>query len=586
MGVFETKFEPIYVDLDDEVTTIFAQIRKSHEKNIALIIPARAQILQSLVSLKILRFKSEHAGKTLTIVTKDEAGRALAAEAGLAVMENLHAKKSELKNLPATETPKISRRKFKIIELASKVFPKLQKLNREDIPLANIDFAGGAKKVWKRISGAASVEEFADDGHSALIVRAPSRRILFGLLTGGVALLFFIVYIAVPTATIYVTPRADPLSKVVNVSFTNRASSGSQVSGTHTVASEFLNLDFKQDIRIGATGQIFDGQSSRGEVTLFNRSNKDKFLVPSRLRSPEGLIFKTKKAVTIPAAVGGEYGSTVVEVEACETDDQKCDCINEPERCEGNFIGDRGNLVPTFFVFPAIPSLSPSLFWGESEKTFTGGVTKITKFIAKDDLENVQATVASEVVKLAKSELQNLIDQKNQLENRTLTLLDDPRAITVEVLAINVPANLENVQQDDFAVGVTARVHAIAYEADDLRALLFEQLETKVHPQKSLVKINFDNAAIDLEDTDFKNGRIKAAVTIDGVEEYDISDQTDAGVQLISKIRARILGRTVDEAEAYIRNLPEVSNAIISSWPFWARTIPELAENVKFRVKR
>ncbi|MFA6457977.1 MAG: hypothetical protein WCV72_01125 [Patescibacteria group bacterium] len=587
MGVFEPKFEIVYVDLDDEVTTIFGQIRKTPGKNIALVIPARAQVLQSLVSLKILRFKSEHAGKTLTIVTRDEAGRRLAGEAGLAALENMKAVGSSPKNLPASEPLKIVRRKFKIIELAAKVFPQLQKLSRDEIPLAKLSPISGAKKVWQRVAGAAALEEFSDDGKATLVVRAPSRRILFGLLAGAVALLFFIIYIAVPTATIYVTPRSDPLSKVVNVIFTDRVSSGaSEALDTHTVASEFLTLNFTRDLRIGATGQIFNGSSSRGEVTLYNRSNKDKFIVPSRLRSPEGIIFHTVRALTIPAAVGSEYGSVVAEVEACLTDDQSCDCVNEPDTCEGTFVGDRGNLAPTFFTFPAIRSLSPSLFWGESQKPFTGGVTKITKFISKDDLDNVKATVTREVTDLAKEELKNMITQKNELEKRTLVLLDDPKAISIEILSINIPPNLEDLKQDDFAVAVSARVRAVAYEADDLRALLFNQLETKVHPEKTLVKINFDNAVVSVEENNFAAGRLKSSVTIDGVEEYDISSDTEVGARLVEKIRARILGRSTAESEAYIRNLPEVSGAIISSWPFWAHMIPDLPENVKFRVKR
>jgi len=89
-----------------------------------------------------------------------------------------------------------------------------------------------------------------------------------------------------------------------------------------------------------------------------------------------------------------------------------------------------------------------------------------------------------------------------------------------------------------------------------------------------------------IEEINFVERHAKLAVTIEGVEEYDLSDDSEAGIRLTQKIRSRISGRSVDEVESYIRNLPEVSNAVISSWPFWARTIPELSENVKFRVKR
>ncbi|MFA5352174.1 MAG: hypothetical protein WC304_02745, partial [Candidatus Gracilibacteria bacterium] len=61
--------EVIYVDLDDEVTMVFERIRRSRGKQIILVIPVRAMLLQSLVSLKILRFKAENIGKQILIVT-------------------------------------------------------------------------------------------------------------------------------------------------------------------------------------------------------------------------------------------------------------------------------------------------------------------------------------------------------------------------------------------------------------------------------------------------------------------------------------------------------------------------------------
>lgn len=586
----------IYVDLDSEVTTIFEQVRKAASRKVLIVIPARAMILQSLVSLKILRFKSEHAGKAITIVTKDAAGRELALEAGLAAATSVTLKKGKTKarepldSARGKQRTEIKRRKLKIVEVVSRAKEKFQQLSRDDIPLARINPVTGVRKAWGRLAGTVGSVELAEDGSEGqLVVRAPSRKLLFLLLTGAAALLFFIVYIAVPTATIYVTPRADPLSKVVNVTFTNQVASSGPVSpesSAHTVPAEIFDFNFSRDIRIGATGRVFEGTNARGTITVFNRSPKEKFIVPSRFMNQEGLIFHTVKALTIPKAIGDIPGSIIAEVEACEMDDSDCDCINEPDTCEGDFIGERGNVDPSFFKLPAIPALSPSLYWGESQRAFTGGVTKVTKFISAEDTASIEETVVREIEQLAKQEILVLLEQKNKLESRTLALLDDRQTVKVELLTIDTPANLVGTFQDDFVVVATARVQAIAYEQDDLRELLFSQLETKVHPDKALVKIKFDGTAFRVENANLLSGSVKVSATVEGIEEYDLSTETEAGTRLTEKIRNRILGRRVGESEAYIRNLPEVSNAIISSWPFWARNIPELTENVKFRVKR
>jgi hypothetical protein len=588
--------EVIYVDLDDEVTMVFERIKRSRHKQVILVIPMRAMILQSLVSLKILRFKAEGIGKQILIVTKDEAGRNLAAEAGLSASEKvkLDGKSVIAKEIISPEEvaaqpiKKMKRRRMKIVEAFDSLKEKLQELSRDEIPFGKFKPAAGAKKLWGKISGTIEEEEIsADSGSAHLVVKNPSRRVLFGLLGVAVTLLFFIVYIAVPTATVYVTPRADPIAKVVNITLKSSAvASGPKTAGAHIIASEFLNFNFEKEVRIGATGQIFEGTNAKGVITAFNRSNKDKFIVPSRFRSQDGIIFRTKKAVTIPAAVDGEPGSVQVEVEACQKDDASCDCINQPDSCKGEFVGERGNVAPSFFTMPAIPSLSPAMYWAESSAPMKGGTTKIKKFISKEDLANVEENVKREVARLGKAELITLITQKNQLETRNLKLLDNVKTVEVELISINVPKGLEEKFQEDFAVQVKARVSAVAYEDDDLRALLFDQLSLKVHPEKVLTKINFENVAIRVEEAKLPQESVKLAATIEGVEEYDLSEQNAAGARLVEKLRNRILGRSISESEAYIRNLPEVNSAVISSWPFWAQNVPELSENVKFKIKR
>lgn len=596
----EPNREVIYADLDDEVTTLFERVKKAHSKNVVLVAPANAAILQSLVGLKILRFKSEAASKTLTIVTKDPVGRKLAATAGFttAVSARVHGKRVEVfreqQNSTAVEPThqhRITRRRLSIVESTTAARAALQRLSRDEIPLAKINPVPRVQSLWKKVSGAPSTAEIAESESAtvSLIVRPPNRKLLVGLVAAATLLLFFIIYIAVPTATIYVVPRADPLTKVVNVTLSDRvASSGPRGVGesTHTISAEFFDFTFSQDIRIGATGQIFTGTNAYGTITIFNRSPRDKFIVPSRFLSADGFIFRTQKALTIPREIGGVPGSIVAEVEACETDDQKCDCVNAEGECGGDFVGERGNIAPSFFTLPAIPSLSPALYWAESEQPMSGGATKIEKFISEEDIVNVQETVAREIIALAKAELTQLLGQKNQLENRNLVLLDDRQTIAVEIIDLTIPPNLVGNSQNDFAVAVTARVRGVAYEDDDLRTLLFEQLETKVHPDKALTKVKFNNMVYHVERVNLSRGQVKLAVTIEGVEEYDISAETVAGTRLIEKIRGRILGRDAREAEAYIHNLPEVNSAVISSWPFWAHTIPDLPENVKFKVQR
>jgi hypothetical protein len=580
----------IYLELDEEIGNVVERVKKARYPKVLLIVPANAQILQSLVNLKILRLKTESAGKTVTLITKDGKGRDMAATAGLPVAESIRLRsvsvEASKKTIPIGKkiSQPMQRKNIQIAEADQGSAKNLQELSREEIPLAGLQPTEKVKKVWDKISGKITAAEQGEGGLARFVVHAPSRKILFGIIAAAFGLLLFIVYIAVPTATISITPRADALSKVVNTTFIETARA-KQSQEPHVVGASFFDFNLEREVRIGATGMNFEGSNASGTITIYNRSPKEKFIVPSRFLSQEGVVFRTRKAITIPRAIAGTPGSVVTEVEACEEDDPKCDCINKPETCQGDFVGSKGNIGPSFFIMPALPKLSPDLYWAESTTPMLGGVTKVSKYITEEDLEKARLVAEQEIQKLAREELKNQINQRNALEEASFKLLDNTKTILVDLVDVELPGDIAGQVQPDFAVKVTARVRALAYSEVDLRALLFGQLEEKVHPEKVLAKINFDAPAFRVEEVDWGKKQVKLAITIEGVEEYDLSPETAAGKNLIEKIRQRIAGQDIVEAEARIRNLPEVNNVTISVWPFWSRMIPELQENIHFRVE-
>jgi hypothetical protein len=73
----------IIVDVDEEITTVIDQLRYARSNNIALVVPQRAVILQSVVNLKLLAQEAQKMHKKIVIVTQDEGGIAFAQRAGI-----------------------------------------------------------------------------------------------------------------------------------------------------------------------------------------------------------------------------------------------------------------------------------------------------------------------------------------------------------------------------------------------------------------------------------------------------------------------------------------------------------------------
>ena len=51
----------IYIDVDDEITTIIDKVRSSQSKILALVLPKRATTLQSIVNMKLLKRSADEA---------------------------------------------------------------------------------------------------------------------------------------------------------------------------------------------------------------------------------------------------------------------------------------------------------------------------------------------------------------------------------------------------------------------------------------------------------------------------------------------------------------------------------------------
>jgi hypothetical protein len=73
----------IYIDIDEEITSIIDRLKKSREAEVIVVAPKRALLLQSLVNLRLLKRESDRRKKKLIIVTQDKLGKKLIEKAGI-----------------------------------------------------------------------------------------------------------------------------------------------------------------------------------------------------------------------------------------------------------------------------------------------------------------------------------------------------------------------------------------------------------------------------------------------------------------------------------------------------------------------
>ncbi|KKU19606.1 MAG: hypothetical protein UX27_C0002G0023 [Candidatus Azambacteria bacterium GW2011_GWA2_45_90] len=79
----------IYIEIDEEITSIIDRIAESEADGLTLAVPKGAKLFQSVVNLKFLKREAEALGKKVVLVTSDAPAAALAEQIGLAVKEKL-----------------------------------------------------------------------------------------------------------------------------------------------------------------------------------------------------------------------------------------------------------------------------------------------------------------------------------------------------------------------------------------------------------------------------------------------------------------------------------------------------------------
>jgi hypothetical protein len=74
--------DTIYIDAEDEITSIIDKVESAKEKIVALVLPKRSSTLQSIVNMRLLKRSAESAGKSVVLITSESALMPLAGAAG------------------------------------------------------------------------------------------------------------------------------------------------------------------------------------------------------------------------------------------------------------------------------------------------------------------------------------------------------------------------------------------------------------------------------------------------------------------------------------------------------------------------
>lgn len=269
----------IYIDVDDEITSIIDKVENSAGKVVALVLPKRAASLQSTVNMKLLKRSADTAGKNVVLITSEQALMPLAGAAGLHVAKNLQSA-PEIPDAPtgtvpakaaaaeeaATEVPETTEedvpQKFDYNRPIGALAARYESENPETIDLDDEEDDGAAAKAGAATAAAAKAK------NKVKVPNFDRFRMLLGL--GGAALIALIIFIilaifVLPKATITLTTASEPVS----ANFTLNASDKASLDPAKgTLPAKLETTDQTGSQQVTATGQQNNGDKATGSVTM------------------------------------------------------------------------------------------------------------------------------------------------------------------------------------------------------------------------------------------------------------------------------------------------------------------------------
>jgi len=81
--------QTFYIDIDEEITSVVEKIKNSQYKEVVIVVPKGALLIQSIINLMVLKKEADDLNLQLMIVTQDKLGKFLVEKAGILVQQKM-----------------------------------------------------------------------------------------------------------------------------------------------------------------------------------------------------------------------------------------------------------------------------------------------------------------------------------------------------------------------------------------------------------------------------------------------------------------------------------------------------------------
>lgn len=573
----------IYINPDEEITSVVDRLVQAKENKVNLAIPAGAQIFQSSISLKLLKREANFLNKEVVLFVPEANMAEIARNIGFEV-------KNE-RELPLEEPEEIEPEQVgEPEEITPEQEPTIEQEESEDavdflfrekeaeeIPeedvkgspfsLATLISTFKRRKRRKRVTDIKrkKVKIFKPKKNKILpkinisrqinnletVVTKPAWYKFFFIFIGLALITAFLVgYLVLPTTEITIIPKREAtdfdLLVVGSKDITEIDQNLNKIPLQEVRVTESMNDSFR------STGEEYVNKKARGTVTIYNEySSESQVLVATtRFETPDHKIYRIEENIRIPGAKieEGRIIPSSIEVELA---------ADQP--------GEEYNIGLTNFTIPGFEG-TPKFagFYAKSKTEMTGGAIGKMKVVSADDLAQAKQSLEEKL-----KEKVNKVFEDQMPGN--LKILDQGMKQEITNLTSNIE---QGTQAEEFTLEMSATVRALYYNEEDLEKLADFNLLANISKDKTIVpdsqEIELDSPVIDWDDG---QASFYAHVKSDIVNQIDTDD-----------LKEEITGKNEVEVRKYLTSRDDIERAKVSFWPFWVKKIPLQEKKIKITI--
>lgn len=399
------------------------------------------------------------------------------------------------------------------------------------------------------------------------LLSLPKLRIWILILVSA-ALFLFILFRLLPSADIRVKPRGDTVTHTVNIFLVQTGALSAVPDRVRTMPLKPVIVTITRTLTFDQITREFSGENARVQMKIVNTTSESySFRKGTRLTNQAGMIFRISEPVTL-----GPQGKVTVWAEA------------DPVDTYGQIVGERGNVpVGRKWEFPGLPAEEKAKVYAENLQTASGGITSSRTILSKEDIVIAKKQLESELLLTAKQ----MVDEEKILWNaqhadQQLEMLYYDELTKTQYRDFHLPEEFVGQPVSSVPVEGTIVYTAYGYDTKAVLDLLTAELQAHVREGKRLLSQSLTLSRLVAHVIDYADDLswIKITVDLSGTEQYILDPLTPTGAQFAKKVREKVAGIPVDEAERIIKNFPEVDSSTISVWPPWSPRLPPIPSHI------